>query len=103
MEIERKDDSLRDWAREHSAMFVELSEEVQSAVADILIRHEKMVDSSKGKNAGDPWVVATARVTNAIVVTEEGLGSRKIPAVCAAEGIECINVIELIRREGWKF
>lgn len=102
-EIERKADSLYDWAKAHSDIFLELSEEVQTTVGDLLSRHEKMVDSSKGKSAGDPWVVATAKVNKAIVVTEEGRGPRKIPDVCAAEGIECVTVLGLIRREGWTF
>lgn len=102
-EIEKKADDLHAWSKQFSAIFLELSEEVQQTVADLLSRHERMVDSSKGKSAGDPWVVATAKVNGATVVTEEGRGPRKIPDVCAAEGVECLNILGLIRREGWTF
>jgi len=39
-----------------------------------------------------------------IVVTEESkLRSDRIPAVCRNYDIKCINLIELFRKEGWKF
>ena len=40
------------------------------------------------------------------VVTEERGGSEskpKIPSVCKSLGIDCVAVVDLIRREGWTF
>ena len=63
----------------------------------------------------DPWVIALAlavrenkRMFNqeyvCIIITEESKRRHNgIPAVANHYGIECINLIELFRREGWKF
>jgi hypothetical protein len=43
---------------------------------------------------------------NWIVVADEHPGSadnRKIPFVCKAEGVNCINFQQMIAAEGWKF
>lgn len=103
VETARKDDDLTKWAKAHAIMFVEIDEPLQMIVADLLSRHELMVDSSKGKNAADPWVVGLAKQRGAIVVSEEGAGRLKIPAVCAAESVTCVRLLDLIRLEKWTF
>ena len=54
----------------------------------------------------DPWVVAQARVVNAIVISQEKPGSTskpKIPEACLAEGLRCIRLAQLVVEEAWKF
>lgn len=42
--------------------------------------------------------------TEYIIVTEESKTKQnKIPSVAKHYGIECISIVELFRREGWKF
>lgn len=65
------------------------------------------------KNYSDPFVVAVASVSNAIVVTHEGHNSKglrgmpiqhhKIPDVCRSESIAWTQVYGIIQREGWIF
>lgn len=40
-----------------------------------------------------------------IVVTEEKLrGSKvRIPFVCGQKSVECVDIVEMFRTEGWKF
>ncbi len=50
--------------------------------------------------------LAASREPKLTVVTEEGHGSAKspkIPFVCASLGIRCINMLRLIRDQGWAF
>lgn len=70
------------------------------------------VYSIKETPEADPFVVGLAKAgTDAgasslipdryIVVSEER--RRAIPQACSKYGIECINLLEVFRREGWKF
>jgi hypothetical protein len=38
-----------------------------------------------------------------VVVTEEGGGAERIPGVCAAYHVLCINLVQLLKDEGWVF
>ena len=65
----------------------------------------------------DSWLIALAKEIQEdpqknlffnikrLVVTEESLKGNKIkvPFVCKEFGIDCINRIEMIRQENWKF
>jgi len=63
--------------------------------------------TGKGIYGADPFVIALAKVEDLIVVTGEratnNLAKPKIPDVCNDMGIECINILDLMRREGWQF
>lgn len=107
-EIERKADGLFDWCKERKdplVMPIDVAEQV--AVAEVLKAHERLVDTKKGRSMGDPWVIAFAKVHAAIVVTEEqltrNLKAPRIPDVCDAMGISCMNTLGLVRAEKWKF
>jgi len=57
----------------------------------------------------DAYVIAVAQMTGGIVVTQETEAAMKknpkrthfIPDVCRALGIPCINILGMMRREGW--
>lgn len=73
----------------------------------IAVPDKRMLDQKPGKNGADPWVVALALDRDATVVTEErpsgGLKSPKIPDVCRAEKVACMDVLEFIKNEKWKW
>lgn len=105
-EIKRRDDDLWNWTKKHSKMFLQITEEVALNVRNVLAQHPKLVKTGKNRSMADPWVIAQARESRAIVVTEEEGGSEnkpKIPSVCQALGVECISLVKLIIREGWTF
>ncbi len=60
---------------------------------------------AKGTPVADPFVIAKAGPTGMCVVTEEARrpNAARIPNVCDHFGIECINLQELMEREGWRF
>ena len=82
-------------------------------VQDILAKggmatYPKLVDTSTGKSGGDPFVLAVAMSAEpaCVVVSQEMGGSErspKIPYVCQREGLDCINLLQLIEREDWSF
>ena len=78
------------------------------AVAMLMRKYPKLVDTSKGKSGADPFVIAQAMAANPmlIVVTQEDVGSAarpKIPYVCAQQGITCMRVLDVIQAENWSF
>ena len=115
-EVSKKDDELRDWAKQHKKMFIQLDEFQIQKVIEIQSKYPSFVDPDKENPVADPFVIALALEKDLqqtiipikkkrIVVSEEKLRGNKIkiPYVCQQYDIECIDVFELFRREGWKF
>lgn len=104
-ELEKKDDETLAWVKELN-LFVDTDEEIQQIITEILAAHPKLVQEGGQRSLGDPWVIVLAKQHNCVVVTSENGGTDdrpKIPSVCRAMGIECISILELIRRERWSF
>lgn len=104
LEIEVKDDGLSKWAKGVD-MFREIDDPVQDKVAELMAKYPKLVDERTSKSAGDPWVIGLASAHGLCVVTQEKGGTLtkpKIPSVCSAERIRCINTLTLIRELGWR-
>jgi hypothetical protein len=102
-ELRRKDDNLYNWLRGFPTAVVPLDGPIQQQVRTILSSHQRLLDTRKNKSGGDPFVIALAQVRNATVVTAElatnSLTRPKIPDVCAAIGVRCINLVDLFRAE----
>jgi hypothetical protein len=107
IEIERKDDDLLEWCRGRRGIFLPLTEAVQDVASAILAELPTLIDARTGKSMADPFVVATARVTETIVITQEGptgSGKRpKIPEACDFIGVDWMSLLDLIKVEGWRF
>ena len=106
-ELERKDDEVHDWARHRPQLFVAIDEPIQVAVTDILMTHEKLLDTRANRSSADPFVIALAQVHGCTVVTGERATNSpnrpNIPDVCNALGIPVITLLQLARNEGWRF
>lgn len=108
-ELEKKDDEIFAWAKERKeALFREIDDDVQGAVVHIMATYPKLVDTGKGKSGGDPFVIAQALAGDPVltVVSQEKGGTAdkpRIPFVCQAEGVPCIDLLELIEAEDWSF
>jgi predicted nucleic acid-binding protein len=106
VEIQKVDDELLAWLKQRKSLFQPPNDDVQRAVREILKNHARLVDTKKGRSIADPWVIAQAKVSNAIVVTEEHAArgkSPKIPDVCEAMNVRYTNVLGLIRAMELKF
>ena len=106
IELEKKDDDVLAWVRRQTGMIVPLDRDVQLATRDILRDFPRLIDTRKNRSGADPFVIGLAMVEGITVVTDErgtGRADRPhIPDVCAALGISCIDVVGLIRAEGWQ-
>lgn len=107
-EVKRRDVELHKWCKAREGLAVEIDDACQQHVAAIMADYPKFVDDRTGKNSGDPFVIALAKIHNPplVVITEEKGGSAKrpaIPFVCGAIGVRSDNILALIRHYGWKF
>lgn len=106
-ELRRRDDELHEWVSARTAnLVVATSRPVFLAVRSILHDHPKLTMTGTGRGRADPFVIAEAQIRGCPVVTEERGGSQqkpRIPHVCTVLGVSSIDVLDLIRAEGWTF
>jgi predicted nucleic acid-binding protein len=103
-ETKKRSEELHRWLRQFDGQIVPFEEAIQAAAKKVLAAFPRLVGERRIAFAADPFVIATAMVRGLTVVTEEGPGSPRkphIPDVCRANGLECINLIRVIRAEAW--
>jgi len=102
-EIEKVDDGLRAWARSNVPRWHPLTDDVQEVVTQVMAAYPRLVDNRSNRSRADPFVIATAKVLAATVVTTEGPGSENrptIPFVCSRMNVDCIGVLPFVREAG---
>ena len=117
-EILIKDDSLKKWVLKQKKLFRELDEKQIVILKEILKKYPSLAKSDSESPSADPFVIALAvelqsdpqqtlapAVKGKIIVTEERSRGNKIriPFVSKDYNIDCINIIEMCRTEGWQF
>lgn len=106
-----RDTEIKQWCDENQLkpdFQVAIDESVQEQVSEVLSKFPKLVDDRTGKSGADPWVIALAlTLENCVVVTEENPTNSenrpKIPDACAHFRVECIKIVDLIKKENWIF
>ena len=104
IEIIAQDDILAEWVKQRRHIFLPIDINTQKYVKRILASHPTLLDLKKNKSGADPFLIAVAMIHHCAVVTQErpsgGTQKAKIPDVCKAYGLECITVLEMLRKEG---
>lgn len=101
---------LKQWADDHAGLFVGTGDLLAPAQA-IQGQFPGLLDPKAEFEEADAYVIALAQLREGIVVTQETPAAEKrnprrshfIPDVCRDLGLPCINLLGLMRREGWKF
>lgn len=98
------EDEISTWAKTRVDFFQPLTTNIQVRATNILSSHPGLLDLKKNKSSADPFVISTAIEFDCFVVTEELISNShvrpKIPNVCNDLNIDCINLLEMLRREG---
>jgi hypothetical protein len=105
-ELQRRDDNLWDWAKNHKKMFIDLDEEQVRLAKSIISKFPELIDSEKTTPDADPFVIGLAFSKSWAVIASERSnpkGNPRIPDVCRDYNIRCIKVVEFLRERGWKF
>lgn len=99
-ELDRIQDDLRTWASRNVTRWEPLTEPIQAVVSEIMANWGQLVDVRKDRSRADPFVIATAKVAGAAVVTEEKHGTARdprIPFVCERLEVRCLDVPAFVR------
>ena len=106
----RKAELAYNWAKVHENLFPDPGiEEVMFVSRIFQVRHfQQNLQNKKGiprKQVADPFVIAQAKRTGGTVVTEEAKppNGARIPNICEHFEIPCIDLQQLMDREGWVF
>jgi len=115
-EYEGKKYEILNWAKNHNDIFESITSQQLKLATEIVNTNNfnALMKSTKPTGDTDVFIIALAREnpsqrrilnTKKIVVSEEKLQGNKIniPFVCKHFNIECINIFEMFRREGWKW
>jgi len=100
-------DRLFELIKQHDGIFVEPSEAIQKEAKEVLRQFPGLIRVQKRKSGADPFVIATAEVLGAPVVTEEKKSGDiihpHIPDVCERIGLKCLRLIDVFELEGYRF
>ena len=112
-ELEVGGDDLFQWASEMRGLFVNTTDDIERRAADLVAQHPYLVDEDSTRPQADQYVIAAALECGWTVVTQETFASTKkagkrrgrtyIPDVCRHLNVPCINLLQLMRREHWRF
>ncbi len=107
-EIKRRDDKLTDWCKE-TDLFHDPTNETTDILKDILNEFPNFTPKKTQKvDWSDPWVLSMGIEKNCKMITQQHkrIKSEKIchiPDICEEHDIECLNFLDLIKSENWKF
>jgi Domain of unknown function (DUF4411) len=103
---------LRAWAAQRSGMFRDLDAGLQQSVREVVAGLQQHARRNGYKLdplsfRADPFVIALARLTGTTVVSEEGAnpsdgGRPKIPNLCGWYGLRVVNLLTLMREQGFR-
>lgn len=107
-ELINRGDSISDWVKSNSNIFLTPSAEEIKIVSEILAKHPELIRKKSiqgGMPVADPFVIAQAEVNNLIVVTSEKFqpDAHKIPNICKERNIVCLLPEDFMQKEGWEF
>ncbi len=102
---------LLEWAKAHKKLFLPHDEDMQEKAQEIQRRFPDLIDSTALHDEADRWIIALAYLKGYTVVTHETPAREKkhpkrkmfIPDVCKSLNVPCVEFLELMRFEGWKF
>lgn len=109
-EINVRNDLKAEWANRNKEIFLEPDEKEASFISEIFkIKHFQSSLKSqqllKGGNFADPFVIASAKIREYTVVTQEKYKKHgaKIPNICEYFSISCLNLEGFMEKEDWQF
>ncbi len=108
LELNATDDAILEWANKQKGkgFFRPLDEETQRNASRVLSTHPNLVDVRKRKSSADVFLIAYAIGNGCTVVTQEkksgGPPRVKIPDVCEAYRINCIDLVAFLRETGFR-
>jgi hypothetical protein len=102
-EIKRGSDWLIDWADQHEKVFLRPSTvEEFKLIGDLQEQEPSWIDIYSDKPSADPFVIASAKTKNLIIVQHEQL-NKNLPRIAKRLGLTCYRLQDLFEAEHWEF
>ena len=103
-------DPLKGWAKQYKQHFIAPDSRVVARYQQVMKWAQDNYEASavsEFQRVADSWIVAHALANGWVVVTHEKSAPRskkriKIPDVCAALGVECLNPFTMLRSESMR-
>ena len=103
-------DPLKDWAKQYKQHYIAPDSRVVARYQQVMKWAQDNYEASavsEFQRVADSWIVAHALANGWVVVTHEKSAPRskkriKIPDVCAALGVECLNPFTMLRSESMR-
>lgn len=106
-ELRIQDDDLLQWVRSRANTIVApTTRAIMLEARSVLASHPHLTKTGTGRGKADPFVIALASLQGSSVVTQEQGGSStkpRIPYVCSQRSVSCMNLLDVIRAEEWRF
>jgi hypothetical protein len=107
-ELTSRNDFISEWAEENETIFVTPNADEFITVTEIMSKHRELVKNdsiSGGRAVADPFLIAKAKATKSILITNETFtpNAHKIPNVCKEYDITVMNLEEFMVNEEWQF
>lgn len=108
-ELRKKSDDLYAWVDQRRDQLVIPTDRATLITAQtVLADYPLLTKTGTGRGLADPFVIAVAEMKNLPIITEELGGSAtkpRIPYVCDQRdlGVTCMDMLGVIRSEGWSF
>ena len=108
----KRGEELYEWAHAHENMFKDYEWNAEGRIIRAMSpKYAAFVNQKVSNVHADPWLVAQAKSRGLTVISEEkksgSLDPRrhKLPNVCddPVFAVRCIDLIRLIKEQGWKF
>jgi hypothetical protein len=105
-------EGLYDWAHDNKDIFRDYAYETEGRVIRSMSTKYRAFVNGKIKSVhADPWIIAQAKCKKIKIISEETRNSARdiknyrLPDVCTDPifGIECVNLLELVKERNWKF
>jgi replicative DNA helicase len=110
LELNSHSEHIEKWVKLHSKIFKAPSHDEMIVVSEIfqnktfqgLVKKSNLL---KGLPVADPFIVASAKVKNACVVTQEKYKKHaaRIPNVCEKHDVPCIKIQTFLKQQKLKF
>lgn len=106
-ELQEQDDYIFNWADQRKHIFKPPLQNVQKELRNLFGKFQRWTIHNNRKKTtwADPELIAYAKAKNVVLVTQEAFNNPSkeenygIPRICLDFGVECINFLELIKRE----
>lgn len=109
-ELQAQADDLAEWAKARREIFEKPKDDTFLEMQAVMLEFPNFAAQGGSTNAADPWLIAHARLANAVIVTDERSAERqrptkppKLPNVCEHLGMQWMGPVDFLAANGIVF